>query len=126
MRQKQTSKQVRVARQAMQIAALAPAVASARLARVVATGNVAAFNRMGVEKASVFTAATAGMMFAGAAALAKSSLVLANAWSPWGGTARQRMERVNATWVDLWTDVANGTLKPIRKRVVANSKRPGR
>lgn len=126
MKSSKTRKQVRVAKQALQIAALAPAVATARIARVAATGDYGALAQMGAEKASTFTSAAVGMMFAGAATIAKLTLVTASAWSPWGGSARQRLARVQSTLVDASTDVARGALTPIRKRVVANSKRLGR
>lgn len=126
MKSSRSRKQVRVAKQAMQIAALAPAVATARIARVAATGNYGAIAQMGTEKASAFTSAAVGMMFAGAATIAKLTLVTANAWSPWGGSARQRFARVQRTLVDASADVAHSALTPVRKRVVANSKRLGR
>jgi hypothetical protein len=119
-------KQASVARQAMQIAALTPAIATARLARVATTGDYGALGRMGAEKATTFTSAAVGMMFAGATAFTKSALVIANAWSPWGGSARQRLSRMHSTLIDASTDVAERALTPIRKRVVANSKRLGR
>lgn len=119
-------KQAKVAKQAMQIAALAPAIATARLARVATTGDYGALGRMGAEKATTFTSAAVGMMFAGAAAFTKSALVIANAWSPWGGSARQRFSRLQSTLIDASTDVAQSALTPIRKRVAANSKRLGR
>ncbi len=126
MKSSRTRKHVRVATQALQIAALAPVVATARTARVAATGNYGALAQMGTEKASAFTSAAIGMMFAGAATIAKLTLVTANVWSPWGGTARQRLARVQATLADASTDIARSVLTPIRKRVVANSKRLGR
>jgi hypothetical protein len=126
MKSSRTRKQARVAKQALQIAALAPAVASARIARVVSTGNYGDIARMGTEKASAFTSAAVGMMFAGAATIAKLTFVTASAWSPWGGSARQRLARVQSTLADASTDVARSALTPIRKRVVANSKRLGR
>ncbi len=110
----------------MQIAALAPAIATARLARVATTGNYGALGTMGAEKATTFTSAAFGMMFAGAAAFAKSAFVIANAYSPWGGTARQRVARVQSALADASAEVARGALAPVRKRVVANSKRIGR
>ena len=81
---------------------------------------------MGAEKATTFTSAAFGMMFAGAAAFAKSAFVIANAYSPWGGTARQRVARVQSALADASAEVARGALAPVRKRVVANSKRIGR
>jgi hypothetical protein len=126
MKLSKTRKHVRVARQALQIAALAPAVATARIARVASTGNYEALARMGSEKASVFTSAAVGMMFAGAATVAKLTLATASAWSPWGGSARQRTARVQSVLADATADVARSALTPIRKRVVANSKRLGR
>ena len=126
MKSSKTRKQVRVTKQALQIATLAPAVATARIARVAATGNYSDLAQMGTEKASAFTSAAVGMMFASAATVAKLSLVTASAWSPWAGSARQRLARVQSTLVDASTDVARSALTPIRKRVVANSKRPGR
>jgi hypothetical protein len=119
-------KQAAVAKQALQIAALAPAVASARIARMATTGNYSALGRMGVEKATTLSSAAVGMMFAGAAAFAKSAVIIANAWTPWGGSTRQRLARVQSALADASTDVARSALTPIRKRVVANSKRPGR
>jgi hypothetical protein len=126
MKRKSTNKQTRVAKQAMEIAALAPVVASARLARVTATGNYGALGKMGTEKFTAFTAATVGMMFAGTAVFTRSAFVLANAWSPWGGTAKQRMARIQSAMVDAPADVVRGALTPVRKKVVANSKRLGR
>jgi hypothetical protein len=126
MKSSRTRKQANVARQAMQIAALTPAVAAARLTRVATTGTYGEFGRMGAEKATTFTSATVGMMFAGAAAFAKSAFVIANACSPWGGTPRQRVARVQSALLDASTDVSRAALGPIRKRVVANSKRLGR
>ncbi len=126
MKSSRTRKQASVAKQAMQIAALTPAIAAARLTRVAATGDYGALGRMGAEKSTAFTSAAVGMMFAGAAAFAKSAFVIANAWSPWGGTARQRVTRVQSALVDASTDVSRAALAPIRKRVVANSKRLGR
>ena len=119
-------KQKSVARQAIQIAALAPAVAAARLARVAATGNYGALGKMGAEKTTTFASAAVGTMFAWTAAFAKSTFVIANACSPWGGTARQRFARVQSTLADASTDVVRSALAPVRKRVVANSKRLGR
>lgn len=111
----------------MEIGALAPLVATARLARVGTTGDYGAFARMGTEKAATFASAATGMMFASAAAFTKSALVIANAWSPWGGgSAHERVSRIQSTLADASTDVMRSALKPIRKRVVANSKRPGR
>ncbi len=81
---------------------------------------------MGAEKATAFTSAAVGMMFAGASAFTKSALVIANAWSPWGGSVGQRISRVQSTLADASADVARSALTPIRKRVVANSKRLGR
>lgn len=129
MKRKTISKQARVAKQALQIARLAPAVASARLAKVADGPSTTSFrdiNRMNAEKATVFTASTVGMMFAGAAAMTKSMLVMTSVWSPWGGTVRQRLARMNSVASDASADVANAALEPIRKRVVANSKRLGR
>jgi len=126
MKSSKTRKHVRVARQALEIAALAPAVATARIARVAATGNYGSIAQMGTEKASAFTSAAIGMMFAGAATIAKLTLVTANAWSPWGGSAHRRLARVQSTIADASTDIARSALTPIRKRVVANSKRLGR
>jgi len=126
MKSSRTRKHVRVARQALQVAALAPAVATARIARVAATGDYGAVARMGTEKASAFTSAAFGMMFASAATIAKLTLVTANAWSPWGGSARQRFARAQSTLADASTEIARSALTPIRKRVVANSKRLGR
>jgi hypothetical protein len=119
-------KQARVTKQAVQIAALSPVVAGARLARVAATGDYAALGRMGTEKATTFSSAAVAMMFAGVAAFAKSAFVIANAWSPWGGTTRRRLDRVQSVLLDGSTEMARGALKPIRKRVVANSRRLGR
>src|SRR5512142_2642593 len=113
MKSSRTRKHVRVAKQALQIATLAPAVATARIARVAATGNYGAIVQMGTEKTSAFTSAAVGMMFAGAATIAKLTLVTANAWSPWGGTARQRLARVQATLADASTDIARSALTPI-------------
>ena len=110
----------------MQIAALTPAVAAARLARVAATGNYGALGKMGAEKTTTFASAAVGTMFAWTAAFAKSTFVSANACSPWGGTARQRFARVQSTLADASTDVVRSALAPVRKRVVANSKRLGR
>ena len=126
MKSSKTRKQANVARQAMQIATLTPSVAAARLARIAATGDYGALGRMGAEKATTFTSAAVGMMFAGAAVFAKSAFVIANAWSPWGGTARQRVARVQSAMIDGSADIARGALTPIRKRVVANSRRLGR
>jgi hypothetical protein len=126
MKSSRTRKQANVAKQALQIAALTPAVAAARLTRVAATGNYGALGQMGAEKATTFTTAAVGMMFAGAAAFAKSAFVIANACSPWGGSARQRATRVQSALVDASTDISRAGLTPIRKRVVANSKRLGR
>src|SRR6185312_2659236 len=114
-------KQWSVARQSMQIATLAPIVAGARLARVATTGNYGALGGMGTEKATTFASAAAGTMFAWTAAFAKSAFVIANACSPWGGTARQRFARVQSTLADASTDVVRSALTPVRKRVVANS-----
>ena len=126
MKSSRTRKQTRVARQALQIAALAPAVATARIAQVAATGNYGLIAQMGTEKASAFTSAAVGMMFAGTATIAKLTLVIANAWSPWGGSVRQRVARIESTLGDASADIARSALTPIRKRVVANSKRLGR
>ena len=126
MKRSGSRKQASVARQSLQIAALAPSIATARLARIATTGDYGALGRMGSEKATTFTSAAIGMMFAGAAAFTKSALVIANAWSPWGGSARQRFSRLQSTLMDASTDVAASALTPIRKRVVANSKRLGR
>jgi len=126
MKRKRSSKQARVAKQSLQIASLAPAVASARLMRIARTGNYDDIGKMGAEKVAAFTAASVGMMFAGAAAFTKSAFVWANAWSPWGGTARQRMMRVQSAMLDAPAEIARGALTPIRKRVVANSRRLGR
>jgi hypothetical protein len=126
MKSSRTRKHVRVARQALEIAALAPAVATARITRVAATGNYGAFAQIGAEKASAFTSAGVGMMFACAATIAKLTLVTASAWSPWGGSVRQRVARVQSTLADASADVARSALAPIPKRLVANSKRLGR
>ena len=128
MKRKTISKQARVAKQALQIARLAPVVASARLVKAGRPNqsSLQDMNRMGAEKAAVFTASTVGMMFAGAAAMTKSMLVMTSVWSPWGGTVRQRMTRMKSAASDASADVANAALAPIRKRVVANSKRLGR
>lgn len=126
MKSSRTRTQARVAKQTLQIAALAPVVATARIAQVASTGNYGAIARMGTEKASAFTSAAIGMMFAGAATIAKLTLVTANAWSPWGGTAAQRAGRVRSALLDAPNDVARGALKPISKRVVANARRLGR
>jgi hypothetical protein len=126
MKGKRSTKQARVAKQSLQVAALAPVVASARLVRLARTGNYDALGKMGTEKVAAFTAATVGMMFAGAAAVTRSAFVWADAWSPWGGTARQRMARVQSAMIDGSADIARGALTPIRKRVVANSRRLGR
>jgi len=129
MKRKTISKQARVAKQALQIAQLAPVVASARLIKAAGgprKSSLQDMNRMGAEKATVFTASTVGMMFAGAAAMTKSILVLTSVWSPWGGTVRQRMARMQSVASNAPADVANAALAPIRKRVVANSKRLGR
>jgi hypothetical protein len=120
------SKRNRVTKQAMQIATLAPVVASARLARVASTGDYNAFAAMGNEKAVVFTATTVGLMFAGVAAFAKTAFAISNAWSPWGGTARQRVARLQSSLNDASLDVVRGALAPTRKRVVANSRKLGR
>jgi len=126
MKRSTLRKQAGVAKQAMQIAALTPAVATARLARVAATSDYGAFGRMGAEKATTFTSAAVGMMFASAAAFTKSALVITTAWSPWGGSLRERASRIQSALVDASTDVARSALTPIRKRVVANSRRLGR
>jgi len=126
MKSSSTRKNARVAKQAMQIATLAPVVASARIARVAATGNYGALAQMGTEKASTFNSAIVGLMFASAANVAKLTLATASAWSPWGGSARQRFARLQSTFADATADVARSALTPIRKRVIANSKRLGR
>ena len=129
MKRKAISKQARVAKQALQVARLAPVVASARLLKAAAKPGkspIQDMNRMGAEKATVFTASTVGMMFAGAAAMTKSMLVMTSVWSPWGGTVRQRMARIQSVASNASADVANAALAPIRKRVIANSKRLGR
>jgi hypothetical protein len=129
MKRKAISKQARVAKQAMQVARLAPVVASARLFKAAAnpgTSSMQDMNRMSAEKATVFTASTIGMMFAGAAAMTKSMLVMSSVWSPWGGTVRQRLARIQSVASNASADVANAGLAPIRKRVLANSKRLGR
>ena len=126
MRTSKKRKQIAVGKQALQIAALTPAVATARLARMATTGNYGALGAMGAEKATAFTSAAVGMMFAGAAAFAKSAVVMANAWSPWGGSMHQRLSRVQSSLADASTDIAHSALTPIRKRVVANAKRAGR
>jgi len=123
------SKQSRVTRNALQIATLAPVVASARMTKAASRpggASVQDLTRMGSEKAKVFTASTFGMFFAGATAMTKSALAMANLWSPWGGTMRQRMSRLESTMTNASADIALGGLAPIRKRVVANSKRLGR
>jgi hypothetical protein len=129
MKRKAISKQARVAKQAMQVARLAPVVASARLFKAAANpgkSSMQDMNRMSAEKATVFTASTIGMMFAGAAAMTKSMLVMSSVWSPWGGTVRQRLARIQSVASNASADVANAGLAPIRKRVLANSKRLGR
>jgi hypothetical protein len=82
MRTSKKRKQIAVGKQALQIAALTPAVATARLARMATTGNYGALGAMGAEKATAFTSAAVGMMFAGAAAFAKSAVVMANVGRP--------------------------------------------
>jgi len=126
VKRKNTKKRSRVVRQVVQVAALAPVVASARLARVAASGDYPTLGAMGAEKATAFSAATIGMMFSGAAALARTGLAIANAWSPWGGTARQRMARIESAITRAPADIMDSALAPIRKKVVSNAKRLGR
>lgn len=126
---KTLTKHARITRNAMQIARLAPVVAAARMTRAASRPGADSMNelsQMGREKASVFTAATVGMFFAGASAMTRSAFAIANLWSPWGGTVRQRMARMESTVSDAPADIVLGALAPIRKRVVANSKRLGR
>ncbi|HKP66396.1 MAG TPA: hypothetical protein VJX31_07200 [Casimicrobiaceae bacterium] len=66
------------------------------------------------------------MMFAGAAAMTKSMWALSTAFSPWGGTAQQRMKRVQGAASSASANIAGAALAPIRQRVVANSRRLGR
>lgn len=126
MKRKNTRTRNRVARQVVQIAALSPLVASARLARVAGSGDYQTLGAMGAEKATAFTAATIGMMFSGAAALTRTGLAIANAWSPWGGTARQRMARIESAIAEAPADIIASAVKPIRNKVVSNAKRLGR
>lgn len=126
MKRKRTKAHGRVVRQATQIAALSPLVASARLTRLATSGDYQTLGAMGAEKATAFTAATFGMMFAGAAALTRTGFALANACSPWGGTARQRMARIESAMAQAPADILDGALKPIRRKVVSNAKRIGR
>ncbi|MGH8173752.1 MAG: hypothetical protein ACREPX_11435 [Rhodanobacteraceae bacterium] len=129
MTRKRFRKQSRVALQALEIAAHAPLVAGSRM---VATANAPTrsalqnWSRFGTEKTSVFASATLGMMFASAAAMTQSMLALSAAFSPWSGTTRQRMKRIHEVAANASTDVAGAALAPIRKRVIANSKRLGR
>ena len=126
MKRSGSKKQTRVARQALQIAALAPVVASARIARVGMSGDYGSLGKMSTEKIQALSSATTAMMLASAAVFAKSALAVAHAWSPWGGTPAQRMARLQSIWTSGATDIANRTLAPIRERVVANAKRLGR
>lgn len=126
MKRKSTKTRGRVARQVAQVAALSPVVASARLARVAVSGDYQKLGAMGVEKATTFTAATIGMMFSGAAAATRTGLAIANAWSPWGGTASQRMARIELAIAKAPAEIIDSALTPIRKKVVANAKRLGR
>lgn len=110
----------------LDVVALSPLVASARINRMAATGNYQALGAMGAEKATAFTAASVGMMFSGAAAMTRIGWALANAYSPWGGTARQRLARIETAARQAPVDVLESALRPIGRKVRSNSKRLGR
>ena len=126
MKRSGSRKNTRVARQALQIAGLAPVVASARIARVASSGDYGALAKMSTEKTAAFNSAATAMMFASAAVFWKSAFAFAQAWSPLGGTPGQRVARLGSILTSGSADIANSALAPIRKRVVANSKRLGR
>ena len=117
---KTRSKHGRVSRQIADITTLSPIVASARAARMLSTGDYGAMVRMGSEKASTFASAMVGMTFASMSAFSRMAFALATPWTS------QSARRSSAAFMDASAHIADRTLAPIQKRVVANSRRLGR
>lgn len=118
----------KLAKDVQKVVVLAPAIAARRAGQMVVNGAagkspVTMLARLGAEKATVAAASTSAMMFASAAIFARSAIAFASAWSPWGGTPRQRLMRIQSVFEDAPTQIAASGIAPIRKKVAANSRR---
>jgi hypothetical protein len=125
-RTKRTSR-TKLATDLQKIAVLAPYVATRRIGRMLSEGAAGkspagALTRLSVEKASVAAASTTAMMFAAGAAFTESAFAIASAWSPWGGTMRQRLMRIGTAMGAAQTSILTKGIAPIHRRVASNSR----
>jgi hypothetical protein len=119
--------QAALAADMQKIALLAPFVAARRVSKMMSEGATgkspaAALARLSAEKASVAAASATAMMFAAGAAFTESAFAIASAWSPWGGTTRQRLARIQAAVGAAQASIAAKGIAPVRRRVAANSR----
>ena len=110
------------------VATVAPVVAARRVREMVVKGasgkaQATTLARLCAEKASVAAASSSAMMFATAAIGMRTAFALASAWSPWGGTGRQRLLRVQSALDDASVRIAASGVAPIRRKVAANARR---
>ena len=127
MKRRSRAPHTKLAADVQKVALLAPYVATRRIGRMMSEGAagkspVATLTRLSAEKASVAAASATAMLFAAGAAFAESAFAIANAWSPWGGTTRQRLMRMGAAVGDAPASILAKGVAPVRRKVISNSR----